>query len=503
MKRNAIVLFLMCVSFFANGQSIDAPYAQDKMKSDLEVFKRISIEANSGLYKYRSKQEIDSIYHWADNQIEQLTSYRDFYNLICTLSDFEGSCHNNVSLPKKYLEALRNETDGYFPFPIKWIDGKWLVNIDNQEIPLGAEIVSINAVPISEIIPNLYKYYTTDGRNVTGKRIGLRASFSKYYRLHYGLTQTFDVKYIDPNSKQHETKQLRSIGYKAYYANFRQIHSMPLDKLYYADLEEDQKYSYEQLDAHTGVLTIHTFSMGSETTERHKKYVHFLDSVFSDMKAKGIEHLIVDVRNNGGGTDPNDLVTYSYLTDRTFQENKEAWVRFKKIPLLKYYDSKVPRCIRPLALGPLNREFRTIFPVEKNGQFYQDEHSDDHTIRAPHQNAFTGTVYLLISPAIASAGSLFAAMVAGNENTITIGEETMGGYYGHNGHTPLSYKLPRSKMVVTFSAVNLEQDVPKREKQKYDRGINPDYPVSQTTNDFMENVDTQLKFTLELIQKKY
>ena len=73
---------------------------------------------------------------------------------------------------------------------------------------------------------------------------------------------------------------------------------------------------------------------------------------------------------------------------------------------------------------------------------------------------------MLISPAIASAGSLFAAMVAGNENTFTIGEETMGGYYGHNGHTPLAYKLPKSKISTFFSVVNLEQDVPKKIKSK-------------------------------------
>lgn len=70
-----------------------------------------------------------------------------------------------------------------------------------------------------------------------------------------------------------------------------------------------------------------------------------------------------------------------------------------------------------------------------NGRYYQNENSTDHLIRTPNTNAFNGKIYLLISPAIASAGTLFAAMVAGNENTFTIGEETMGGYYGHNGHT--------------------------------------------------------------------
>ena len=93
-------------------------------------------------------------------------------------------------------------------------------------------------------------------------------------------------------------------------------------------------------------------------------------------------------------------------------------------------------------------------------------------------------------------------MVAGNTNTTTIGEETTGGYYGHNGHSSLRYKLPKSKIITTFYVVNLEQDVPVKENQKYARGIIPDYEITQPFDDFIKNTDTQLNFTLELIKKK-
>lgn len=502
MKKTTTILIILLISLFANGQSIDDPFSKKKMKQDFEIFKQISKQANSGLYKYRTKQQIDSIYNWGNTQIENLTSYRDFYNLICTISNFEGSVHNDIDLPKKQVQSLRKETLGYFPFPIKWINSKWLVNIKDKEIPLGAEIITINEIPISEIIPELYKYYSTDGNNLTGKRVGLMAHFSKYYRLHFGLTNSFKVGYLNPITKQLEAKNIESVAYKTYYENFNKIHSLPIDLFYFADLKENQKYNYKQLDSLTGILTIHTFAMGNETTNEHKKYQQFLDSIFVDIKTKGLKNLIVDVRNNGGGTDPNDLITYSYLTNRNFQENKEAWINFKKIPLIKYYNIGIPKFIRPLVVGKYNKQFQKEFRLEKDEKFYQDENSDDHKIRTPNQNAFTGNVYLLTSPRIASAGSLFAAMLAGNENTITIGEETMGGYYGHNGHTPLEYKLPKSKIIIQFSLVNLEQDVPKKENQKYDRGIIPDYNITQTFSDFINNTDTQMNFTLELIKKK-
>ena len=497
--KNIPIVFILLISFHSNSQSIDESYSTKKMRKDFDVFKKISIQANSGLFKHRTKQQIDSIYNWGNLQIEKLITYRDFYNLICTISNFEGSVHNSISLPKNYAENLKNETFGYFPYPIKWIDGKWLINIDDKEIPLGAEIIAINDVEINKIIPELYKYYTTDGNNLTGKRVGLMTEFSKYYRLHFGLTKSFKVSYLNPTTKKFETKNIESIGNKAYYENYRKMHSMSVDQFYYADLKENQKYQYKQLDSITGILTIHTFVIGNETTNGRIQYKRFLDSVFVDVKTKGLKNLIVDVRNNGGGTDPNDLVTYSYLTNRNFQENKEAWISFKKIPLIKYYDIGIPKFIRPLVVGKYNKQFQEEFPLEKDGKFYQDETSDDHKIRIPNQNAFHGNIYLLISPKIASAGSLFAAMLAGNENTIIVGEETMGGYYGHNGHSPLSYKLPKSKIVLTFSVVNLEQDVPKKVNQKYDRGIIPDYEITQTFDDYLINADTQMNFTMKLI----
>ena len=352
------------------------------------------------------------------------------------------------------------------------------------------------------MIKNLYKYYPTDGVNKTGKKIGIRGHFSKYYRLHYGLTETFKIKYKLPNSSVQYTKLLSSTGYLNYYKNLNNMYSKPTDQFYYADLKENQKYKFEQRDSSTGILTIYTFSMGNETTEEHNRYCNFLDRTFSEIKTKNINNLIVDVRQNSGGTDPNDLVTYSYLTQRNFQESKQAWISFNKIPLLKYYNSPIPGFLRPLGVGKFNRQFQERFPLEKDGKYFIGTKENEMQVREPNENAFTGNIYLLISPAVASAGSLFAAMVAGNENTTIIGEETMGGYYGHNGHTPLEYKLPKSKIITTFSIDNIEQDVPKMSKQFYNRGIIPDYEVSQTIEDYLNHRDTQMNFALKRIKEK-
>lgn len=497
----SLLFFIISYSIFA--QSVDDSFSQKKMRNDLEVFKEIRVTTNSGLYKYRTSREIDSIYNWAVNQIEKSSTYGDFYNIISQLTDFEGSLHNDTGMPEKLNQSLKNEQSGYFPYPIKWIEGKWIINYNKGEIPLGAEIVSINNDKIQNIVKNLYKYYTTDGINTTGKKIGINRNFSRYYRLKYGSKDSFKVAYKKHNSDQTQLTIVKNASYKTYYENFDKRYSKPYDSLDYESSEKiEQKYIYRKINENTSILTINTFLIGWNADDpKHKTYLHFLDSIFSKIKVNKIKNLIVDIRHNGGGTDPNDLVTYSYLTDRNFSENIQAWITFQKIPYLKYIESKIPAFLRPLGVGKYNKYFKKEFYIEKNGAFYQGPLSEDHKIRKPNKNVFEGQIYLLISPRIASAGSLFAAMVAGNQNTIVIGEETMGGYYGHNGHTPMTYILPKSKIATTFSIVNLEQDVPKEVNQINNRGIIPDFEISQSFEDYLEHKDIQMDYVLELIGK--
>lgn len=76
-KETYFSLFLLIISNIVFSQSIDNSFSQEKMLKDLELFKNIRLEANSGLYKYRTKQQIDSIYNWAEKEIKKSSSYRE------------------------------------------------------------------------------------------------------------------------------------------------------------------------------------------------------------------------------------------------------------------------------------------------------------------------------------------------------------------------------------------------------------------------------------------
>lgn len=496
MLKSKIVLILFLPLFVC---SQNEKWPAEKLKEDLSIFREIREKANSGLYKYRTKQQIDSIYSWGFSQIKEPKELTEFYKIILQITDFEGSLHNATTLPEDF-EKKYSSGSVFFPYPVKLIQNQLILNFENPEIPLGSQIHSINGIATQKLLPALYKYYTTDGYNISGKSIGIGSSFAKYFQMEYGSQKSFLVEYSIRNQTQKLTKTIASVSNETRKENFKKRFSLPIDSLQYNRAKD--KYSFKVISGNTALLSVHTFVIGRNAKHKeHLAYKKYLDSCFNYLsKNNQIKNLIVDARNNGGGTDPNDIVTFSYLAEKPFRENASAHINFQKIPFAEYlvYEETEPHR-KQEEKKDFEDELNEEFPKLENAKYIQEEKFNP--LLQPDKNCFKGQIYLLISPRIASAGSLFASLVAGNTKAIVIGEETMGGYFGHNGHTPIEYELPNTKIKTQFSIVNLEQDVPKKPNQIFGRGVIADHEISQTLEDFMQNKDPQFEYILKLIEK--
>jgi hypothetical protein len=469
--------------------------------ADLALPQHLKEAAHAGSYKYRSKAQIDSAFAAARAQVTNHMTVLDVYRLVAEVTDFEGSLHNDTALPDLVQQALRAEV-AFFPYPLKLVAGQLVVNTARaQPLPLGAIISSINGIPAQRLVQELGKYYTTDGYNTTGKTVGLAANFPDYYRLEYGPQQHFVVRYRSAPAAAERQQTVSAVPYAAYQQAFAARHSRPSDRRFFEDVLP--KYTFRLLPAQaTAVLTIHTFDIGEDNTPGHRQYAHFLDSCFSLLRrSPAITNLLVDVRDNGGGDDDNDMLAFSYLARAPFRENNGATTRFRQVPYRGYLTVEKDTAERAALVAAIAEEIRTDFTAGPAGTAH--ENAQANPLFQPQPVCFKGQLYLLISPRVASAGSMFAAMVRGNTPAIVIGEETMGGYYGHTGHGSLDYTLPHTGIQVTFSWVDLVQAVPRRPTQPAGRGVLPDYPIAQSRADFLANRDTQLQFALRLIAARH
>lgn len=479
MKKLFSVISIFILVLECNAQQSEQ-VSKGQLLKDFDVFQRIFEKANAGLYKYHTKPEIDSIFSANRKRINKNTSYRTFYTILWNVIDFTGSCHNDLTYPDSLIKDLRRKKI-YFPLPLKFLNNKLYSNLTYETIPAGSEILSINGISAQRFATETSYYLSTDGHNTSGKHAFIETRLLPFYiYLAYGEPSSFAINFKDSSGIRQVV--LEPVEYRNAIENYKRRFIPAYKKSSASD------YSFKYSDStETGILTINTFSLGGPKSEGHKNYAAFLDSVFNDLKARNIQNLIVDIRENGGGNDPNDLLLYSYLTKRNFRENLSAFTLFQAVPLKKFYVEEEKDEIRDL-----EEELREEHSILKDGKYYQNEKFNQSW--TPKPNAYSGKVYLLVSPFVASAGSLFASMVKSDGGSVVVGQETLGGYYGHTGHIPVTYKLPNTGLLLSFSIVDLEQDVQKLPDQKSGDGVKPDYTVEQTIEEYLKSTDSVMEF---------
>lgn len=476
------VLFLFSFSTHLKAQGGVSDLSKEKFITDFDIFQNTLEKAHAGLYKYHPKKDMDRQFALNRAAINERTNQVSFYSQLSSILSYIGSLHDNLAFSERIKNELYTEK-GYFPYPVKLIDKKLLINISGQNIPVGAEIISINGRKTKEILPHLYHYTTSDGFNLTGKTLLISNSFPLVYRLEFGTSDKFNVVYKPFLQKENTTVEIPSSSYNDYKIQFEKRHSILLDTLL------KRKYAFQIIDnLNTGILTVNTFSFGGRKNAKHLAYKAFLRKTFETIKLGKIKNLIVDIRKNGGGSDPNDLMTFTYLAHQPFKENMEAYTLFQQLPDPQYSKED------STDIRELEKELKEEHNRLSGNKYYQDP--SYNPFWQPDSLAFRGKLYLLTGPAVASAASLFAGLVKNEGFATIIGEESMGGFYGHTGHIPISYILPNTKMTLTFSIVDLKQYVTGKHKTPFGRGILPDLQVVQSQQDFMTNKDRVLAETL-------
>ncbi|AYZ11633.1 hypothetical protein EGY05_06740 [Chryseobacterium arthrosphaerae] len=475
------------------------PVLKDRITSeqfveDLHTFRTIREKVNSGLYVYRSKKEIDSMYQLAETEAANCKSIFDFYKVIARLTGFEGSCHNYTDLPNHASYYLTQKPE-YLPVTLKNVDGRLLQDSKDAALPLGAEILSVNGVSAKEMISRFSQYYFSDGYSMPYKEItGFeRGMLDKFY-IEFGTHKNYVIRY-QWNGKENEIS-LPGISLEKFKKLQESRHSLTFDKKL---LSEKYSFTKEGEGIYRLSLRGFDFATGKEDPA-YKKFSIFLDQMMDTLEREKIQNLIVDLRGNTGGTGALYEKVFSYLTQRPFRDSHYAYTKFNEVPM----EEKL--VITPLFLSNgvtdkngLNAYLKSLYPKSVQEKYYWADDKNPSVL--PHEKTFKGQLYLLVDHRVASAASHLASLIKSYTNAVVIGKETVGGYYEHNGHLPLVYELPNTGIQTGFSIVHVIQDAQNLPDQKKGQGIIPHIEVHQTGQEFLDQTDVYLKKALELKKK--
>jgi hypothetical protein len=373
----------------------------------------------------------------------------------------------------------------------------------HEAIPPGSRILSINGTTDTAFMQAFHKYFPVDGHNPTYKlSASVEKVFAWRYFMEFGPQKSYSLEFTKPGSDQVMSVTLPAVTLEQQKENLNNKFSAPVSDL--LDYNKQAPYSFEMIKPEIGLLNLRWFGFATGKEDpAFEEYVDFIDSVFHLLDHRQIPNLVIDVRNNPGGSDPTFEQPVMYLSDENFKENLEAHIIYdpKTIPYGQYFwGVSTEQRIDSLTLAQGMEFLDDYFEDFEDGKSLQSEkYNPEYQPKSP---AYKGKLYLLINENTASAASHFASLIKAYARDVTIiGVETVGGYYEHNGHIGLVYELPNTKIKSKFSVVYVVHDAPHKPDQPEGRGIMPDHEVWPLLEDFLNNRDTQMEFVLEQIDR--
>jgi hypothetical protein len=466
---------------------VNKKYPAEKLKKDYTVFRGALEESHPSLYWFTPKDSMDMIFNEAYNSLKDSMTERDFRMKLMKVVTSIRCGHTSVNYSKKYSRYLDTADLKLFPLAFKvWKDTLAVtanLNKNDSILTRGIVITAINNYPAKFLIDTFCNYITTDGYSSTGKYQTLSSygTFGVMYKNLFGLTDSFKINYIDYWGFPSET--IIPV-FKPAPDSLDKTDSLKPEKYTPKERRNIRSYSTRNIQVDT---TLKSSYMSLNTFARGNGLRRFFKFTFKNIEKLKLQHLVIDVRSNGGGDAGNSTILTQYLSDHPFVIADSLYAIKRSS---KFRDH--------IKLQPLYWFATLVITKKRNDGNFHFGYFERHTFKPRKKYHYKGNIYILTGGNSFSATTLFAEQLKGQPNVKIIGEETGGGAYGNTAWIIPDLTLPNTRLRVGIPKFRF---VMKPELVGEGRGVIPDIYVAPTAEDIRKGVDVKLDAVKSLIIK--
>jgi len=468
----SILIALLCTQLYAQ-KSLTKQYSPEESQAVIKkTYENLKLY-HAGLYRYTPKEDFDKYVDSLEASVKEPITELELYRKMKPMVSKTRCLHTDLITAASYDGSLDRDPN-LLPFQVFLDQGHVYVVKSFENVPSvfpNDEILTINKKSIDQILQKILSAIPSDGYNQTMKNLAIYHQFPSWYRSMVEVTTDFEVTVI----RNHMPLTVKVKG-----AKFSELSKPGFLKPF----ENKQQLDFT-ITNKTGILVIRSFSK-SDIKAGKQKFKEFMDDVFVRLKDEKTKNLIIDLRYNTGGSDPNA----AYLSRYFFNEPFRYWDRIEVA-------EGTAKSIKGIS-AILYRK-----PIQKDGVWLWQkgkltDEFDFTDLMQPHENNFKGNVYLLINGFCMSSCADFAAILSKNKKVKTVGEETGGGFQGNNSGIMPGLNLRPTGLVLTvplqkyYNAVDLSKN--------FGRGIIPDYPIEFTVEDLISGKDKAMIKTMNLIK---
>lgn len=362
---------------------MDKTFSVAELKSDLNFMVNRYKTQHPDWQGRVSEADLDKVHKGLLAEISKPMGRRDFYKIAGRLTETLRDGHSGILYTYPELDRYLERGGKLFPLELT-LDNQLNGFVDKslQNVPQGAQIVSINDKPFSQLIRSMSAYARGESLILRAKIIN--QELSKWLWHIHDIGNELEVE-ISHNG---ETKKLKLQG----------IDKAEVERR--ADAENEADLAYNKLDNKTGLMNMAYFGVGED------RFESFVDDSFDQIKKDGIENLIIDIRKNPGGSTDNVEYLMQYLVQ-------------KDCDLVSQVQEKTAGGLKDVSVNTT---------VEPSG-------SDRH---------FNGNLYLLMGEYTYSAAIVMATAVKDCKVGKVIGQAT-GGFANQTGQIDF-FDLPVTQL---------------------------------------------------------
>jgi C-terminal processing protease CtpA/Prc len=301
--------------------------------------------------------------------------------------------------------------------------------IDNAlpENKIGYEVLKINGKEMSEIIETIQPLLANDGNSE--EMIG--ASFP-FLLWAVNTSHPYSVEILNKETGLPEILELQGTNDLDKFRTQKPIGIKP--KL-------EDFITFELLDKNKGYINAKSFGF-VQYKSITKAFEKELETYFAELKEKGVSNLIIDLRENGGGSSYPAEAILQKIAHKPYQQTGGSTMRVSR-QFGEFLDG-LPWAIRMIAKKGSMKDY-DLYPIGTN-----IKEESKPILPKKVKNSFSGQVYVLIGPNTHSAAMMMANAVEDFDLGILVGEPTKSIPRELSNALPL--KTPNAKIAFVVPA---------------------------------------------------
>lgn len=502
----ALALLSSCVSVKKYNQKHEILIAPELLKQDVDFAHEKLQKLHPKLYWYISKETLDYKFDSLKATIKTPLKPNDFYRKLAPVISQVKEGHLRLvpldkRLTRKEIKNLEKQK-GLLSRYNFLLDGDRIFVRDNaDQIPnmnVGTEILKIKDIPVKDLLSKYKPFVNSDGENQTFQKYMLARRWPSYFTAEYGILDSVKIesqyqneiktfylkrekftkaekkKEDNANKKITKSEKGKTKDYNIITKSFNRELQFPL---------KDSTVAYMKIKTFSG-----TFSR------------KFYRESFAALKKSPAQYLILDIRDNLGGSLAEINNLYSYLVDEKFQFINDIEITSPSAMYQANYFSEFSWITKPAAV--LAYPFYLVgtalsIKIESDGYYLRN--NGIFGLKKPKENNFKGKIYVLINGSSFSAASILPSKLKDAKRAVLVGEETGGANDGTVAGRYSTKKLPNSKLYLPIGLMLIQPNIDFTFTKK---GVIPHKEILPSTQQVLEKKDIQLEWIMEDIKNQ-